>query len=89
MTNKSIDAIFIVIFYIIGAIYLIDCLINTIENLELLGASMLAVKPSFTISATPIDCVTTSVYIPLSTEFLTMLKSSSLPRDSLETSTFI
>ena len=50
MTNKSIDAIFIVIFYIIGAIYLIDCLINTIENLELLGASMLAIKPSFTIS---------------------------------------
>ena len=50
MNNKSIDAIFIVIFYIIGAIYLIDCLINTIDNLELLGASMLAIKPSFTIA---------------------------------------
>ena len=50
MTNKSIDSIFIVIFYIIAFIYIVACAFDTIDNLAILGASMFAIKPSFTIA---------------------------------------
>ena len=50
MTSKSIDSIFIVIFYIIAFIYVVACAFDTIDNLAVLGASMFAIKPSFTIS---------------------------------------
>ena len=52
MTKQS-DKIFlslVIAMWVLSAIYFIDCLFNTIENLELIGASMLAFKPSFTIS---------------------------------------
>ena len=52
MTNKS-DQIFlacVIAMWVLSAIFFIDCLFNTLENLEILGASMLAIKPSFTIS---------------------------------------
>ena len=50
MTNKSIDSIFIVIFYIIAFIYVVACAFDAIDNLAILGASMFAIKPSFTIA---------------------------------------
>ena len=52
MTNKS-DQIFlacVIAMWVLSAIFFIDCLFNTLENLELLGASMFAIKPSFTIA---------------------------------------
>ena len=51
MTSKSIDSIFIVIFYIIAFIYIVACAFDAIDNLAILGASMLAIKPSFTIAS--------------------------------------
>ncbi len=51
MNNKS-DQIFIacvIAMWVLSAIFFIDCLFKTLENLELLGASML-IKPSFSIS---------------------------------------
>ena len=49
MTKQS-DKIFlslVIAMWVLSAIYFIDCLFNTIENLELIGASMLAFKPAF------------------------------------------
>jgi len=49
MTNKS-DQIFlacVIAMWVLSAIFFIDCLFNTLENLEILGASMLAFKPAF------------------------------------------
>lgn len=48
--SRSTEVLFICIFWIIVVIYLVDCTIQTIDNLELLGASMFAFKPSFTVS---------------------------------------
>ena len=50
MTSKSIDSIFIVIFYIIAFIYVVACAFDAIDNLAILGASMFAIKPAFTIA---------------------------------------
>jgi len=50
MKNQKIQVILTLAIWAIGAIYFIDCLFNTLENLELLGASMLAFKPSFSVS---------------------------------------
>ena len=50
MKNQKIQAILTIAIWVVSAIYFIDCLFNTLENLELLGASMLAFKPSFSVS---------------------------------------
>ncbi len=47
--NRSAETALMCIFYIIVAIYLVDCAFDVIANLELLGASMLF-TPSFTVS---------------------------------------
>ncbi len=52
MTNKS-DQIFlacVIVMWVLSAIFFIDCLFNTLENLEILGATMFLFKPSFTVS---------------------------------------
>ena len=49
MNNKS-DQIFlacVIAMWVLSAIFFIDCLFNTLENFEILGASMLAFKPAF------------------------------------------
>jgi hypothetical protein len=51
MKNQKIQIILTIAIWAIGAIYFIDCLFNTLENLELLGASMLAFKPSFSVDS--------------------------------------
>jgi hypothetical protein len=51
MKNQKIQVILTLAIWAIGAIYFIDCLFNTLENLELLGASMLAFKPSFSVDS--------------------------------------
>ena len=48
--NKSAETLLIIIFWIIVGIYIVDCTIDAIANLELIGASMFAFKPSFTVS---------------------------------------
>jgi len=50
MTNNRFFHIAVIILWILAGAYFVDCLFNTLENLELIGASMLAIKPSFTIS---------------------------------------
>jgi hypothetical protein len=47
--NRSAETALMCIFYIIVAIYLVDCAFDAIANLELLGASMLF-TPSFSVS---------------------------------------
>ena len=47
--NRSAETALMCIFYIIVAIYLVDCAFDAIANLELLGASMLF-SPSFSVS---------------------------------------
>jgi len=49
MTTNRYFHIATLILWIIAAIYFVDCLFNFIDNLELLGASMLY-KPSFSVS---------------------------------------
>lgn len=49
MTTNRFYTAAILILWILAAAYFVDCLFNFIENLELLGASMLF-KPSFTVS---------------------------------------
>jgi len=51
MKNQKIQAILTIAIWVVSAIYFIDCLFNTLENLELLGASMLAFKPSFSVDS--------------------------------------
>ena len=48
--NKSAETLLIIIFWIIVGIYIVDCTIDAIANLELIGASMFAFKPSFSVS---------------------------------------
>lgn len=48
--NKSAETLLIIIFWIIVGIYIVDCTIDAIANLELIGAAMFAFKPSFTVS---------------------------------------
>ena len=50
MTNNRFFHIAVIIVWILAGAYFVDCLFNTLENLELIGASMLAIKPSFTIA---------------------------------------
>ena len=50
MTNNRFFHIAVIILWILAGAYFVDCLFRTLENLELIGASMLAIKPSFTIS---------------------------------------
>ncbi len=49
MFTQSVKNLLIVAFYIVAFIYVVVCAFHTIENLELLGASMLF-TPSFTVS---------------------------------------
>jgi len=51
MKNQKIQTILTIAIWVVSAIYFIDCLFNTLENLELLGASMLAFKPSFSVDS--------------------------------------
>lgn len=48
--KRSTETLMMCIFWIIVAIYLVDCAVDAIANFELIGASMLAFKPSFTVS---------------------------------------
>jgi len=48
MKNQKIQVILTLAIWAIGAIYFIDCLFNTLENLELIGASMLAFRQLMT-----------------------------------------
>ena len=50
MTKQSIETALYLIFYTIAFIYIVACAFDTIENLSILGASMFAFKPSFTVS---------------------------------------
>ena len=50
MTNNRFFHLAVIIVWILAGAYFVDCLFNTLENLELIGASMLAIKPSFTIA---------------------------------------
>ena len=49
MTTNRFFHLAVVLVWILAAAYFVDCLFNTLDNLELLGASMLF-KPSFTVS---------------------------------------
>ena len=51
MKNQKIQIILTLVIWLLSAIYFVDCLFNTLENLELLGASMLAFKPSFSVDS--------------------------------------
>jgi len=51
MKNQKIQVILTLAIWLLSAIYFVDCLFNTLENLELLGASMLAFKPSFSVDS--------------------------------------
>ena len=53
MTNSSnrFYTAAVLILWIAAAAYFVDCLFNTLENLELLGASMFLFKPSFTVDS--------------------------------------
>ena len=48
--KRSTETLLMCIFFFIVAIYIVDCTLDTIANLELLGASMFAFRPSFTVS---------------------------------------
>ena len=48
--SRSTETLLILIFWIIVGIYIVDCTFDAIANLELIGASMFAFKPSFTVS---------------------------------------
>ena len=50
MTNNRFFHLAVIILWILAGAYFVDCLFNFIDNLELLGASMFAFKPSFTVS---------------------------------------
>ena len=50
MNRQNLETIALIALYTIVAVYFVACLFQTIENLELIGASMLAFKPSFSVS---------------------------------------
>jgi|TARA_R100000479_G_scaffold175909_1_gene128238 hypothetical protein len=47
MTKQSIETALYLIFYTIAFIYIVACAFDTIENLSILGASMITFKPGF------------------------------------------
>jgi hypothetical protein len=50
MKNQKIQIVITLAIWLLATIYFIDCLFSTLENLNILGASMLAFKPSFSVS---------------------------------------
>ena len=50
MNKQSVQTIALIAFYIIVFAYIVACTFQTIENLSLLGATMFAFKPSFTVA---------------------------------------
>ena len=50
MNKQSLQTAALIAFYIFVFVYLVVCTFHTIENLSILGASMFAFKPSFTVS---------------------------------------
>lgn len=50
MTNNRFFHLAVIILWILAGAYFVDCLFNTLENLDLIGASMFLFKPSFTVS---------------------------------------
>jgi hypothetical protein len=76
MKNQKIQIVITLAIWLLATIYFVDCLFTTLENLELIGASMLAFKPSFSVSPLSSGKVTRDVcsvvYTPQPTEFLTM-----------------
>ena len=50
MKNQKFQIIITLAIWLLATIYFIDCLFSTLENLEFIGASMLAFKPSFSVS---------------------------------------
>ena len=50
MNKQSIQSIALIAFYILVCAYVVACTFQTIENLSILGASMFAFKPSFTVA---------------------------------------
>jgi len=50
MNRQSLETAALIAFYIVVFIYLVACTFQTIDNLSILGASMFAFKPSFTVS---------------------------------------
>jgi len=51
MNRQNLETIALIALYTIVAVYFVACLFQTIENLELIGASMLAFKPSFSVDS--------------------------------------
>lgn len=50
MKRQDLETIAIIAIYTIAFIYVVVCAFQTLENLDLLGASMFAFKPSFTVA---------------------------------------
>ena len=50
MNRQSLETAALIAFYIVVFLYLVACTFQTIDNLSILGASMFAFKPSFTVS---------------------------------------
>lgn len=50
MNKQSLQTAALIAFYIIVFAYIVACTFQTIENLSILGASMFAFKPSFTVA---------------------------------------
>ena len=50
MKKEEIQIVITLSIWLLATIYFIDCLFSTLENLNILGASMLAFKPSFSVS---------------------------------------
>jgi hypothetical protein len=72
MKNQKIQIVITLAIWLLATIYFIDCLFSTLENLEFIGASMLAFKPSFSVSPLVARVVCSVVYTPQPTECLTM-----------------
>jgi len=50
MKNQKFQIVITLAIWLLATIYFVDCLFTTLENLEFIGASMLAFKPSFSVS---------------------------------------
>ena len=50
MTNNRFFHLAVIILWILAGAYFVDCLFRTLENLDIIGASMFAFKPSFTVA---------------------------------------
>ena len=50
MKKEEIQIVITLSIWLLATIYFVDCLFSTLENLNILGASMLAFKPSFSVS---------------------------------------